>query len=57
MRSKIDINQNQCDVCGKIQRAVKGELVCGAPDTKWEGLALCLKCDEKNFPKEVKHDK
>ena len=42
MRTKQDINENQCEKCGKIEEA--GELTCGIEDTKWEGLALCNDC-------------
>ena len=41
MRPQQEINENQCDKCGKIQ--VNGELTC-AGEGKWEGLALCNNC-------------
>lgn len=48
MRSKKDINMNQCEKCGKIVK--DGELSC-PPDNdnsgKWEGLALCNDCINK----------
>ena len=44
MRTKQNINMNQCDKCGKIQE--EGELFCpDDEDSEWEGLALCGGCN------------
>jgi len=52
MRTKQDINENQCDKCGKI--SPEGELACGYENTPWEGLALCPKCiKEEEIKKEA----
>jgi MinD superfamily P-loop ATPase len=45
MRNKPDINENQCDKCGKIRP--EGELTCGEEGTEWEGLALCDSCQKQ----------
>lgn len=45
MRTKIDINSNQCDKCGKIAREGEllncdGEAYCPACANEWEGRLL-----------------
>ena len=43
MRNKQDINENQCDKCGKI--VTEGDLSCPEDEeSEWGGLALCDKC-------------
>lgn len=42
MRTEQDINENQCDKCGRIQK--DGKLWCWDGEDEYEGLALCNVC-------------
>ena len=44
MRTKQDINEMQCDGCGKIQKQIDDLYNCDIEDCKYEGLAICNDC-------------
>lgn len=48
MRTKEDVNLNQCDKCGKIDK--NEDLACWDGEDEYEGLALCGKCIKELKP-------